>query len=83
MYTLANINNPMVWVAILGVVVLLFGGQKIPELMKSIAQGKRAFEDEMHGPKDEQLRVDREAELRRREAELERREEELRKSKQA
>ena len=50
MYTLANINNPMVWVAILVVVVVLFGGQKIPELMKGIGQGKRAFEEGLRTP---------------------------------
>ncbi len=48
MYTLSNImNNPAGLIILLLVVVLLFGSQKIPELMRSIGQGKRAFEDGM------------------------------------
>ena len=77
MYTLANINNPMVWVAILVVVVVLFGGQKIPELMKGLGQGKRAFEEGLRAPQDDELRKEQE-----REAEIRRRvEEEMRKGK--
>ncbi len=73
MVTLANFNNPTVWIAILVVVVVLFGGQKIPELMKGLGQGKRAFEDGLKGSTDDELRKDqeREAEIRRRvEAEM-------------
>jgi sec-independent protein translocase protein TatA len=78
MYTLANINNPMLWVAILVVVVVLFGGQKIPELMKGLGQGKRAFEEGLRTPPvDDELRKEQE-----REAEIRRRvEEEMRKGK--
>ena len=33
------------WIIILGVVVLLFGGKKIPELMKGLGKGIREFKD--------------------------------------
>ena len=36
-------------------VLLLFGGKKIPELMKGIGQGLREFKDAKDGKKDEQL----------------------------
>jgi len=37
--------NGMEWVIILVVVLLLFGGKKIPELMKGIGKGVRGFKD--------------------------------------
>ena len=36
-------------------VLLLFGGKKIPELMKGIGQGIREFKDAKDGKNDEQL----------------------------
>ena len=36
-------------------VLLLFGGKKIPELMKGIGQGIREFKDAKDGKSDEQL----------------------------
>jgi twin arginine-targeting protein translocase, TatA/E family len=33
------------WVIILVVILLLFGGKKIPELMKGIGKGVRGFKD--------------------------------------
>ena len=33
------------WIIILVVVLLLFGGKKIPELMKGIGKGVRGFKD--------------------------------------
>ncbi len=35
----------MEWVVIIGVVLLLFGGKKIPELMRGIGSGIREFND--------------------------------------
>ena len=35
------------------VVLLLFGGKKIPELMKGMGKGVKAFKDGMHGVEDE------------------------------
>ena len=39
-------------VLILVVIVLLFGSKRIPESMRSIGQGIRAFKDEMSSDKD-------------------------------
>lgn len=41
-----------------GVVLLLFGGKKIPELMRSLGQGVKSFKEGMHEkgkPGDEDL----------------------------
>lgn len=78
MYTLANINNPMVWGLILICVLVMFGGQKIPELMRGLGQGKRAFDEGLRGDADDELRKQkaREEEIRRR-VEEEMRKEEL------
>jgi len=35
----------MEWIIILVVVLLLFGGKKIPELMKGIGKGVKGFKD--------------------------------------
>ena len=56
---MANIMGIEQWMLILGVVVLLFGGQKIPELMRGIGKGvgelqkgledgKRMLHDSVH-----------------------------------
>ena len=61
-------HNPTAIILLLVVLVLLFGSQKIPELMKSIGQGKREFEKGLRGEEDPELRKEkeREAEIRRR-----------------
>ena len=41
------------WVIIALVVLLLFGGKKIPELMNGMGKGVKAFKDGMHGVEDE------------------------------
>jgi sec-independent protein translocase protein TatA len=38
---------------IVAVVLLMFGGKKLPELMKGIGQGIRDFKDAKDGPKEE------------------------------
>ena len=35
------------------IVLLLFGGKKIPELMKGLGQGVKSFKDGMNGVTDE------------------------------
>ena len=35
---------------ILAVVLILFGGRKIPEVMKGLGEGIRSFKEGMHGP---------------------------------
>ena len=41
------------WILILLVVVLLFGGKKIPELMRGIGRGIREFNDAKNNVKKE------------------------------
>lgn len=40
---------PMHWLIILVVVLVLFGGRKIPELMRGMGEGVRGFKEGMHG----------------------------------
>jgi len=76
MITVANVNNPTIWIALVVLAVLLFGGQKIPELMRSIGQGTKEFKKGLSGEDDDELRreKEREAEVRRRVEEEMRRE---------
>jgi sec-independent protein translocase protein TatA len=39
----------MHWLIILVVVLILFGGRKIPELMRGLGEGVRGFKEGMHG----------------------------------
>lgn len=41
------------WVIIGLVILLLFGGKKIPELMKGLGKGVKSFKDGMNGVEDE------------------------------
>ena len=41
--------SPFHWLVVLAVVVLLFGGKKIPEVMKGLGEGIRNFKEGMHG----------------------------------
>jgi len=45
MFLLFNLNNPMLWVLIIAVIFLLFGGSKLPQLAKALGQSKRAFKE--------------------------------------
>jgi len=40
---------PMHWLIILVVVLILFGGRKIPELMRGMGEGVRGFKEGMSG----------------------------------
>ena len=40
------------------IVLLLFGGKKIPELMKGLGKGVRSFKDGMNGKDDENPQAD-------------------------
>jgi sec-independent protein translocase protein TatA len=46
--------NPMEWIIIIGVIVLLFGSSKLPQLAKSLAQSKRAFREGLEEDEKEQ-----------------------------
>jgi sec-independent protein translocase protein TatA len=41
------------WVIILAAILLLFGGKKIPELMKGIGKGVKGFKDGIKGLEEE------------------------------
>lgn len=41
------------WLIVLIVIVLLFGGKKIPELAKGLGQGIKAFKKEMDSSDDD------------------------------
>jgi sec-independent protein translocase protein TatA len=45
--------GPMEIVLIVAVVLLLFGGRKIPELMKGLGQGMREFKKASHVEEDQ------------------------------
>ena len=52
LYVLLNLFAPMDWVMIFGAILLLFGGKKIPELMKGLGQGIKEFKDASKGTTD-------------------------------
>ena len=41
--------SPFHLIIILAVIVLLFGGKKIPEVMRGLGEGIRSFKEGMHG----------------------------------
>lgn len=41
--------SPIHWLIVLGIIVLLFGGKKIPEVMRGMGEGIRSFKEGMHG----------------------------------
>ena len=41
--------SPLHWLIVLAIVVLLFGGKKIPEVMRGLGEGIRSFKEGMHG----------------------------------
>ena len=41
------------WVIIALLILLLFGGKKIPELMKGLGKGVKSFKDGVHEAKEE------------------------------
>jgi sec-independent protein translocase protein TatA len=41
--------SPIHWLIVLAIILLLFGGRKIPELAKGLGEGIRSFKDGMSG----------------------------------
>jgi len=39
------IENPVIWLVVGGVIFLLFGGSKLPQLAKALGQSKKAFKE--------------------------------------
>ena len=61
---LLGIPGPWQIILIVLVVLLLFGGRKIPELMKGLGQGmkefKKATKDEQKSEEEDQTEIDKE-----------------------
>ncbi len=49
-------TNPLEWVIILAVILLLFGGSKLPQLAKALGQSKRAFKEGLDEAEEEAQR---------------------------
>ena len=41
--------SPIHWMIVLAVIVLLFGGRRIPEVMRGLGEGIRSFKEGMRG----------------------------------
>ena len=41
--------SPIHWLIVLAIIVILFGGKRIPELMRGMGEGIRSFKDGMRG----------------------------------
>lgn len=41
--------SPIHWLILIAVIVLLFGGRRIPEVMRGMGEGIRSFKEGMHG----------------------------------
>ncbi|MBC7528806.1 MAG: twin-arginine translocase TatA/TatE family subunit [Chthonomonadaceae bacterium] len=59
MTILANMTNPTVWIIVAIVVLVLFGGSKIPELMKGVGQGVKELKKGMNSDDDDELARDK------------------------
>jgi sec-independent protein translocase protein TatA len=56
-FVLAGVIGPTEWILIALIVVLLFGGRKIPELMRGLGKGIKEFKDASKGPADENTKT--------------------------
>jgi len=53
-FLILGIVGPTEIILIIAIVLLLFGGKKIPELMKGIGQGAREFKKGLSGESEEE-----------------------------
>lgn len=53
-------------ILICAVILLIFGGKKLPELMKGVGQGVKSFKEGMDAPTEEEMNRRVEEEIRRR-----------------
>ena len=63
MFILFLAENPMIWMLIVGVIFLLFGGSKLPQLAKALGESERSFkegleESEDKGPEQQKKRAE-------------------------
>jgi sec-independent protein translocase protein TatA len=47
-----GLDSPVMLILIFGVILLMFGGKKIPELMKGLGKGVKEFKDAQNGNTD-------------------------------
>lgn len=45
--------SPTHWLIVIGVLVLLFGAKKLPQMARSVGQSARVFKGEMKGLRDD------------------------------
>ncbi len=59
-FILLGVIGPWQAIAIIAVVLLLFGGKKIPELMKGLGKGIKEFKDGMNEKSEEEPKENKE-----------------------
>ncbi len=47
-------ESPMIWLFIIAIIFLLFGGSKLPQLAKALGQSKRAFKEGLSESEEEE-----------------------------
>ena len=52
--------SPTHWLIVIGVLVLLFGAKKLPDLARSVGQSTRLFRGEMRGLREEEEKAEKE-----------------------
>ena len=56
-------ESPMIWIFVIAVIFLLFGGSKLPQLAKALGQSKKAFKEGIaEGEEEEKLNKSKQAE---------------------
>ena len=58
---LLNIGTTEI-ILIVAIILLLFGGRKIPELMRGMGKGVKSFKDGMNGVEEPEIKEDKEKE---------------------
>jgi sec-independent protein translocase protein TatA len=46
---LSGLDNPLHWLVVLGVVLLVFGPKRLPEIGRSLGSGIRSFRESISG----------------------------------
>lgn len=53
-YSIAMFESPTQWLIVLAIVLLLFGGSRIPEIMRGLGSGMREFKKGLREEEDEE-----------------------------
>jgi len=62
LYIFLGVVGPWQWIIIGGAILLLFGGKKLPELMKGLGSGIKEFKKATQDDDDDKKPVDKKAE---------------------